>query len=86
MRVDQASEGSFYVSSILVVMNPRDSHATDDNYARHEPDVVIELENWAFQTNKDEIEKLRRGDLIQFNATVTGLGSRAHMKGFSKYK
>lgn len=43
MRVDEYDDSEYFVSSILVMMQPRDMHSMDQNYAKHEPDLILQF-------------------------------------------
>ena len=72
MRVDGNEMNYLHQARILMVMNPRDTHSqAEPEYAAREPDLIISFDINTFTHNRDVIESLRKGDFIQFNATIT---------------
>jgi hypothetical protein len=59
-----------------MVMNPRDRHPDDSDFADREPDLILTFNSLSFERNKLIIEDLRKGDLIRFNASIAHLGVR----------
>ena len=51
MRVDANENNGVHFASILVQMDPRDSHPLDEDFALREPDLVLTLDKQSFEAN-----------------------------------
>jgi hypothetical protein len=51
-------------------MNPRDLHPSVTEFAQREPDLIMTFDIHAFSRNKGTLEMLKRGDVVNFNATI----------------
>ena len=76
MRIDGSETDYLHQTRILMVMNPRDQHSQNKDFADREPDLVLTFDIYSFERNRIVIENLKRGDYIKFNATITQLGSK----------
>ena len=65
-------------------MNPRDIHPSEQDFGSREPDIVLTFDYYTFERNKDVIEDLKRGDYIQFNATIGSIATKRN-NGLTKY-
>ena len=45
----------------------------------HGPDLGLSLSERILAINKEEINELKRGDHIQFNATLLSMGDQSHL-------
>lgn len=73
MRIDGNENSFIHTAKILLVMDPRDVHPEQVDYAEREPDLIISFDIYSFERNRQILEELRRGDYIRFNATITHL-------------
>ncbi|CDW76028.1 UNKNOWN [Stylonychia lemnae] len=85
MRVDANEESQVHFAKILVQMDRRDYHPSEQDFAEREPDLVITLTEAGFERNQKEIEELRRGDIIRFNATISHFAVQKAQGDLSKY-
>ena len=65
MRVDGNELNYMHQATILLQMNPRES--LDGS----QPDLILTFDLASFNRNRANIEELRKGDYIRFNATMT---------------
>ena len=63
----------YHSASIMVKMIP------DDQEGGQGADLGISLSERVYTIYKDELETLRRGDHIQFNATLMSMGDLQHL-------
>lgn len=55
---------AYHSASIMIKMEPPESETT------HGPDLGLSLSEKVLKVNKDEIDLLKRGDHVRFNATI----------------
>ena len=62
MRIDGDERNLLHQATVLMAMNPRDVHPSQDG--EREPDLVLTFDYYSFMRNKALLESLHRGDYV----------------------
>ena len=77
IRISLSDEDSlnfaYHSSTIMIKMEPPEQEGS------HGADLGLSLSEKVLKINKDQIDVLKKGDHVKFNATISSMGDNSHL-------